>query len=105
MAINVAVPKAAMHENRNFACREQYIWRAGKPPHVLSKSIAACEQGLTYRALNRGFFAARAPIVIAQRNVKQTRATFEASVSDSILKAINQYWDVVQARESLKVTQ
>src|ERR1051326_2608755 len=54
---------------------------------------------------NRGFFANRAPIVIAQRNLKQTRANFETSVNDSILKAINQYWDVVQARDGLKVTQ
>ena len=67
---------------------------------------SALSVSLTQNLLrNRGFFAARAPIVIAQRNMKQTRANFEASVSDSILRAINQYWDVVQARESLKVTQ
>jgi outer membrane protein len=71
-------------------------------PSIASALTISLSQNLLR---NRGFFAARAPIVIAQRNVKQTRATFEASVSDSILKAINQYWDVVQARESLKVTQ
>jgi len=54
---------------------------------------------------NRGFFANHAPITIAQRNLKQTRANFEAQVNSSIASAVNQYWDVVQARESLKVLQ
>jgi len=52
---------------------------------------------------NRGFFPNRAPIVIAQRSLKQTRATFEAQVQDSIQRAIDQYWGVVQARENLLV--
>lgn len=74
---------------------------------TLNPSISsALTVSLTQNLLrNRGFFAARAPLVIAQRNLKQTRASFEASVMDSVLRAINQYWDVVQARESLKVTQ
>ena len=74
---------------------------------TLNPSISsALTVSLTQNLLrNRGFFANRAPIVIAQRNLKQSRANFETSVNDSILRAINQYWDVVQARESLKVTQ
>lgn len=74
---------------------------------TLNPSISsALTVSLTQNLLrNRGFFASRAPIVIAQRNLKQTRANFETSVNESILRAINQYWDVVQARESLKVTQ
>ncbi len=74
---------------------------------TLNPSItSALTVSLTQNLLrNRGFFANRAPIVIAQRNLKQTRATFEAFVNDSILTAINQYWDVVQARETLKVNQ
>ncbi len=74
---------------------------------TLNPSItSALSVSLTQNLLrNRGFFANRAPIVIAQRNLKQTRSNFEAAVMDSILRAINQYWDVVQARESLKVTQ
>ena len=74
---------------------------------TLNPSIAsALSISLTQNLLrNRGFFANRAPITIAQRNLKQTRANFETSVNDSILRAINQYWDVVQARESLRVTQ
>ncbi|MGH9522504.1 MAG: TolC family protein [Terriglobales bacterium] len=74
---------------------------------TLNPSISsALTVSLTQNLLrNRGFFAARAPIIIAQRNLKQSRANFEASVMDSVLRAMNQYWDVVQARESLKVTQ
>ncbi len=52
---------------------------------------------------NRGLFPNRAPIVIAQRNLKQSRSSFEAQVNDAVARAINQYWDVVQARESLGV--
>ena len=54
---------------------------------------------------NRGFFPNRAPIVIAQRNLKQSRANFEAQVNLGIEQAVGQYWDVVQARENLNVQQ
>lgn len=54
---------------------------------------------------NRGVFPNRAPITIAQRNLKQSRSGFEAQVSDTVLRAINSYWDVVQSRENLKVLQ
>ncbi len=52
---------------------------------------------------NRGWFITHAPIVIAQRNLKISRANFDAFVNSAMLNAINQYWDVVQARENLKV--
>ena len=52
---------------------------------------------------NRGLFPNRAPIVIAQRNLKQSHADFAGRVNDSLLSAVNQYWDVVQARENLVV--
>jgi outer membrane protein len=54
---------------------------------------------------NRGLFPNQAPIVIAQRNLKQSRSQFEAQVNLSIARAVNQYWAVVQARESLRVLQ
>ncbi len=54
---------------------------------------------------NRGFFPNRAPIVIAQRNVKRSLADFEASVNDSLFRAVDQYWTVIQTRENLKVLQ
>jgi outer membrane protein TolC len=52
---------------------------------------------------NRGFFPNRAPIVIAQRSLKQSRSQFEAQINFSIARVVDQYWAVVQARESLKV--
>jgi len=52
---------------------------------------------------NRGFFPNRAPIVIAQRNLKRSLADFEASVNDSLFRAVDQYWSVIQTRENLKV--
>jgi len=54
---------------------------------------------------NRGLFPNRAPIVIAQRNLRQTQANFRAQVTDSIQSAVNVYWSVVQARENLSVLQ
>ena len=52
---------------------------------------------------NRGWFLTRAPISIAQRNLKISRAGFESNVNDAMLNAVNQYWDVVQAKQNLEV--
>ena len=52
---------------------------------------------------NRGFFPNMAPIRIAQRNASASQDTFEAQVNTTIQQAINQYWSVVLARESLRV--
>ena len=52
---------------------------------------------------NRGLYPNRAPIVIAQRSQKQSRANFEVQVNDSVQRAIDQYWGVVQARDNLIV--
>ncbi|HTU36021.1 MAG TPA: TolC family protein [Candidatus Acidoferrum sp.] len=51
----------------------------------------------------RGMFVNRAPIVIAQRGLGKSRAAFEGQVNDILLKVIEDYWNVVQARESLRV--
>ncbi len=53
----------------------------------------------------RGLLPNRAPIVIAQRNLKQSRADFETTINESISRATNQYWDVVQSRQELQVLQ
>jgi outer membrane protein TolC len=52
-----------------------------------------------------GFFANRAPIILAQKGVRQSAASFEAQINDTIARVINQYWDVVQARKALEVLQ
>ncbi|MGH9734448.1 MAG: TolC family protein [Candidatus Acidiferrales bacterium] len=51
----------------------------------------------------RGLFVSRAPIVIAQRGLGKSRAAFEGQVNDILLRVIQDYWNVVQARESLRV--
>jgi outer membrane protein len=59
---------------------------------------------LTQPLLRRfGLFANRAPILIAQRGVRQSRANFEAQLNDMVQRVVNQYWDVVQARKTLEV--
>jgi outer membrane protein len=40
---------------------------------------------------------------IAQRNLNQARAIFQAEVNDIVLQAVGNYWNVVLARESLTV--
>lgn len=54
---------------------------------------------------NRGWFITHAPIIVAQRNVKQSRENFAGTVNDTIRNAINDYWDVVQAQKNLEVLQ
>ncbi len=52
---------------------------------------------------NFGLFPNRAPILIAQRNLNQARAVFQAEVNDIILQTVGNYWNVVFTRESLTV--
>lgn len=52
---------------------------------------------------NAWLFANQAPLVIARRNLQQSRANFAAEVSNSILQAVQEYWSVVEAQGSLDV--
>jgi outer membrane protein len=52
---------------------------------------------------NRWLFANRAPLVIARRSLRGSRATFESQVSSTLQQVIGQYWNVVQARGNLEV--
>jgi outer membrane protein len=52
---------------------------------------------------NGWLFANRAPLIIARRSLDQSRASFAAEVSNSILQAAGTYWAVVEARGSLDV--
>src|SRR6266481_1229240 len=52
---------------------------------------------------NFGLFPNRAPILIAQRNLKQARGLFQGEVNDIILRTVVNYWSVILARESLTV--
>lgn len=52
---------------------------------------------------NAGRFANLAPIKIARKGLEQSRASFEASVNDTVLLVVSQYWTAVQARGTLDV--
>lgn len=54
---------------------------------------------------NFGLFPNRAPILIAQRNLKQAHAAFLGEVSNIILQIVGNYWNVVLAKENLSVQQ
>ena len=54
---------------------------------------------------NAGRFANTAPLLIARRELQQSRASFEAEVNDAILQVVSQYWNAVQARGALDVEQ
>jgi len=43
---------------------------------------------------NFGLFPNHAPILIAQRNLKQARANFQGEVNDVILQIVANYWNV-----------
>jgi outer membrane protein TolC len=72
---------------------------------LLNPSIATDFQFSVTQPLlrNFGLFPNRAPIFIAQRNLKQARATFRGEVNDIILNTVQNYWNVILARESLVV--
>ena len=52
---------------------------------------------------NGWLFPNQAPLIIARRNLQQSRANFEAQVNNNILQAVSQYWAVVEALGNLDV--
>jgi outer membrane protein len=54
---------------------------------------------------NGWFFANTALLIIARRNLDESRATFAAQVSNDILQAVTQYWAVMESRGNLEVAQ
>jgi len=52
---------------------------------------------------NGWLFPNQAPLIIARRNLQQSRANFEAQVNNNILLAVSQYWAVVGALGNLEV--
>jgi outer membrane protein len=54
---------------------------------------------------NFGSFPNRAPVVLAERGVAQSQSGLDGEIADAVTRGVNQYWDVVQARESLRVLQ
>lgn len=54
---------------------------------------------------NFGLFPNRAPIVIAQRGLRQARSVFESQVSDLLQQTIAAYWNIVLSRDGLTAQQ
>jgi outer membrane protein len=72
---------------------------------ILNPSLSSALQFTITQPLlrNFGLFPNRAPILIAQRNLKQARSNFAAQVSTIILQIVGDYWNVVLSRENLAV--
>jgi outer membrane protein len=70
------------------------------PPSFFSSLNFSVSQPLLR---NRGLFPNRAPIMIAQRNVLQSRDTFEIQINNIIQQVVSAYWNVISARENLVV--
>jgi outer membrane protein TolC len=51
----------------------------------------------------RGTFTHRAPVLVAESAVRQSRASLEAQLTGAVARTINSYWEVVEARENLAV--
>ena len=73
----------------------------------LNPSISASLDFTITQPLLRGNgrFVNRAPILIARRDLAQTNANFEGQVSDSLYELVQYYWNVVEARENVKIAQ
>jgi outer membrane protein len=54
---------------------------------------------------NRGSFMTKLPITIARSKLRGVRYGFEAQVLTLVSNAENAYWDVIQARETVKVSE
>ena len=82
--------------SNNFANNSFYLFN----PYITSALVFQVTQPLLR---NGWLFANQAPLIIARRNLQQSRASFAAEVNNNILQAVGQYWAVVQARGNLDV--
>jgi len=75
--------------------------------YFLNPEVFATLNFSVTQPLLRGFgrFVNRAPILIARRNLAQSTAQFEGEVSDSLYELVGAYWNVVQARENMRIAQ
>ncbi len=88
--------QAFVTSNNNFTNNSLYFFN----PYITSALIFQFTQPLLR---NGWLFANQAPLVIARRNLEQSRASFAAEVNNNILQAVAQYWAVVEARGTLDV--
>ncbi len=74
--------------------------------NLINPSItSALSFQVTQPLLRNGWlFPNRAPLLIARRNLEQSKANFAAEVNNNVLQAVSQYWSVVEARGNLDVS-
>ena len=88
--------QAGLNSNNNYTNNSFNIFN----PYVTS----ALNFQFTQPLLRNGWlFANRAPLMIARRNLQQSRANFAAEVNNNVLQAVAQYWTVVEAEGNLQV--
>jgi outer membrane protein len=90
--------QATLNSSNNFANSEFYLFN----PYIASILTFQVTQPLLR---NGWFFPNQAPILIARRDLEQSRASFAAEVNNNILQAVGQYWAVVEARGNMEVAQ
>jgi len=90
--------QASLNSSNNFANNSFYLFN----PYITSLLTFQVTQPLLR---NAWFFPNQAPILIARRNLEQSRASFAAEVNNNILLAVGQYWAVVEARGNMEVAQ
>jgi len=88
--------QAGATSSNNFANNSFYLFN----PYIASALTFQVTQPLLR---NGWLFANQAPLIIARRNLQQSRASFAAEVNNNILQAVGQYWAVVEARGNLDV--
>ncbi len=88
--------QASLGTNNNYSNNSFFLYN----PYITS----ALNFQITQPLLKNGWFLAnRAPLIIARRNLEQSRGTFAAEVNNNVLQAVTQYWSVVEARGNLEV--
>jgi outer membrane protein len=71
-------------------------------PSMTANLVASFSQPLLR---NRGSFMTKLPITVARAKLKVARYGFEAQVLQLVSNAENAYWDAIQARETVKVSE
>jgi outer membrane protein len=88
--------QVSLNSNNNFTNNSNNIFN----PYISSTLGFQFTQPLLR---NGWLFANRAPLMIARRNLQQSRANFAAEVNNNVLQAVAQYWTVVEAEGNLQV--
>jgi outer membrane protein len=88
--------QAGLGSNNNYTNNSFYLYN----PYITSLLNFQVTQPLLK---NGWLFANRAPLVIARRNLEQSRANFAAEVNNNVLQAVGQYWAVIEAGGNLEV--